>query len=81
MIIKIECFSVNEIFELGTGVNYSINELAKMFREAYPLKYIPKREGEMQTTLCDISSAKKQIGYNPTINLESYVKQWVVDNS
>ena len=76
-----QCSSANEILELGTGVNYSINELAKMFGEGYPLKYIPKREGEMQTTLCDISSAKKQIGYNPTINLESYVKQWVADNS
>ena len=68
------------IFELGTGVNYSINELAKMFGEKYPIDYIPKREGEMLTTLCDISEAKEKINYNPIQDLESYVNKWIQDN-
>ena len=70
----------NNIFELGTGMNHSINEVAKMFGENYPLKYLPKREGEMQTTLCDISNAQKKIGYSPAINLEDYIKNWIKAN-
>tara|TARA_Y100000996_G_scaffold24707_1_gene17744 strand:+ start:2171 stop:3043 length:873 start_codon:yes stop_codon:yes gene_type:complete len=68
------------IFELGTGVNYSINELARMFGEKYPIEYIPKRDGEMLTTLCNISEAKEKINYNPTQDLESYVNKWIQEN-
>ena len=40
-----------EEFELGSGVNYSINEL-DMFGKDYPKEYIPKRKGEYDKTLC-----------------------------
>ena len=73
--------SVGSIFELGTGINYSINELAKMFGEKYPIKYIAKRDGEMETTLCDISEAKEKINYNPEQDLENYVHEWIKENS
>lgn len=66
-----------DTFELGTGINYSINELAKMFGADYPINYIAKREGEMLTTLCDISEAKEKIQYNPKQDLEEYIKVWV----
>jgi len=65
------------IFELGTGINHSINELAKMFGDDYPVEYLPKREGEMHTTLCDISEAKEKIDYNPKQNLKKYIKDWI----
>lgn len=68
------------ILELGTGKNYSINELARMFGLKYPIKYIPERAGETRATLCDISEAKKYIGYNPTIKLEEYIRGWVKEN-
>lgn len=68
------------IFELGTGKNYSINELAKMFGENYPLTYLPEREGEMKTTLCDIFKAQEKIGYNPTKDLKEYINQWIREN-
>ena len=35
-------------YELGSGVNYSINELANMFGEDYPKEYIDERVGEKQ---------------------------------
>ena len=77
-LIRASEYSSNaDIFEFGTGKNYSINELATMFGEDYPIKYLPKREGEMQTTLCDISEAQEKIGYSPTRDLEEYVKQWI----
>ena len=72
--------SSGEVFELGTGKNYSINELAKMFGENYPIQYLPKREGEMDTTLCDISEAQEKIGYMPANDLQQYVENWLSEN-
>jgi UDP-glucose 4-epimerase len=46
-----------EIFELGTGVNYSINEVAKMFN-GHPTVTIPERSGEYDVTLADYSKAR-----------------------
>ena len=61
-----------DVVELGRGHNHSINELAEMFGCGFT--YIPKRPGEAEVTLCDTSVAKKDIGYNPKVNLEDYVK-------
>ena len=58
--------------ELGRGHNHSINELAEMFGCGYT--YIPKRPGEAEVTLCDTSVAKKDIGYEPKVNLDDYIK-------
>ena len=59
--------------ELGRGKNHSINDLAGMFGCGFT--YIPKRPGEAEVTLCDISLAKRDIGYEPKVNLEDYVKE------
>jgi nucleoside-diphosphate-sugar epimerase len=37
--------------------------------------YIPERPGEARETLCDTSLAKRDIGYEPKINLKDYVKE------
>jgi UDP-glucose 4-epimerase len=77
----ISCVGKNhkgEIFELGSGVNYSINELAKMFN--CKTKYIPQRPGEYDVTLCDYSKAEKQLGYKPKGDLKDYVKKWLEEN-
>jgi len=66
-----------EIFELGSGVNFSINELATLFGEDYPTKYIPAREGEYPVTLCDYSKASKMLGYKPVKSMELYVKEFL----
>jgi len=50
-----------------------------MFREDYPVEYIAKRDGEMRTTLCDISPAKQKINYKATIDLKKYIKNWIKD--
>ena len=63
-----------EFFELGRGKNYSINEVANMFGEEYPKKYISARKGEYPSTLADYSKAKKLLNYNPNHNLKEYLK-------
>ena len=64
-----------EEFELGRGINFSINELAEMFGENYPTKYIPARKGEYDVTLADYSKAEKMLGWKPFIDLEDYVNE------
>ena len=67
-----------EEFELGSGVNYSINEIAELFR--CETKYIPARSGEYDVTLCDYTKAKVDLGYQPKGNIKTYVKQWLEGN-
>ena len=62
-----------DYIELGRGENHSINELAKMFGCGHT--YIPERPGEARVTLCDISEAKENIGYEPKVNIGDYVKE------
>ena len=61
------------VYQLGTGKNYSINELAKMFSSN--IEYIPKRPGEAWTTLADIKDANEILGWSPSVSLEEYVKE------
>jgi UDP-glucose 4-epimerase len=64
-------------FELGRGVNHSINEVASYFGEDYPTEYIPKRNGEYDRTLCEDRNAHELLGWNPTINLDDYIRDFV----
>ena len=67
-----------DIVELGRGENHSINELAEMFSTEmypYPTRYIAERPGEARETLCDTSVAKKDIGYEPKVNLKDYIEE------
>jgi UDP-glucose 4-epimerase len=66
-----------EIFELGRGVNYSVNEVVDMFGKDYPREYIPKREGEYDVTLADYSHANDLLNWKPTRNIEDYIQAFV----
>jgi nucleoside-diphosphate-sugar epimerase len=61
-----------EIFNLGSGKNYSLNELSKLFD--HPVNYIPKRPGEALETLADISETQRLLNWKPTIFIEDYIK-------
>lgn len=62
-----------EIYNLGTGTNYSINEIAAMFSDN--TTYIPARAGEARITLADIS-ATQQFGYQPKQNITNYIESF-----
>lgn len=66
-----------EVFNLGTGKNYSIMELAKLF-EPQEIVFIPDRVGEAQTTLADISFTKEKLEWTPTIELSDYIKNFLL---
>jgi UDP-glucose 4-epimerase len=68
-----------EIFNLGTGKNHSINELADMF-EAEKV-HIPARPGEAWITLADIQKSIEELDYSPEMELEDYVMQWLKEKT
>ena len=69
-----------EIFELGTGKNYSIIEITEFFNQT-EVEYIPARDGEYDVTLADYSKANNILGWNPTKNLKEYIENVINDKS
>jgi UDP-glucose 4-epimerase len=63
------------IFELGRGENYSINEIANMFNK--PVIYKEDKPGEAQSTLCDYTLAKEVLEWEPKLNIEDYIKNYL----
>ncbi len=61
-------------FNLGTGTNYSVNELADAV--GGEKEYIGERKGEARTTLADNSAAKAQ-GWLPTIDIQDWIHDQV----
>jgi len=62
-----------EIFELGRGKNYSINEIADMFGKGYPRTNLPSQPGEYDRTLADYSLAQDVLDWKPTVDIKDYI--------
>jgi len=62
------------MFQLGTGVNYSINQLASFFSDS--TIYIPPRPGEADITLADVEPISKSTSWRAIVNLQEYVTEW-----
>lgn len=61
-----------EVFNVGTGTNYSVLELAAMISDY--TKMIEPRRGEAYITLANIDKTKKVFTWRPTKNLEEYIR-------
>jgi nucleoside-diphosphate-sugar epimerase len=64
--------SVAGTYNIGTGKNVSINELAEMFN--LKKRYVERRNGDAEITLADISETISNLGWNPTIDLLSGIR-------
>ena len=63
------------IYNVGTGVNYSMNELAEMIGDkGYEIKNIPPRPAEVKETLADITDTKRDLSWEPKRKLERMIK-------
>ena len=67
--------ALGEVFNIGTGKNYSVNEIADMIDNKQI--NIPPRQGEAKTTLADISKIKNLIGWEPTVDIQDWINQQV----
>ena len=63
-----------QAYELGRGVNFSINELSEMFGQT-EVEYIPARKGEYPFTLADYTKANQELGWTPTLNIKDYISE------
>ena len=61
-----------EVFNIGTGESYTILWIAEAI--GGDLTYLPARNGESRHTLADNCKARDILGWKPTKNLESYIK-------
>lgn len=63
------------VFNIGTGVNYSINEIVQMINHKYI--HIDARIGESRMTLADNNKSKSILGWQPTVNLKEYIEKYM----
>jgi UDP-glucose 4-epimerase len=62
-----------EVYNVGSGENISILEIAKIISDNYI--HIPPREGEARTTLANIDKAKKTFGWEPKTKVEEWIRK------
>lgn len=65
--------SLGEIFNIGFGKYYSVNEVAELI--CGPIEKIPRRLGEYLLTWADNSKARKTLGWEPKISLEQGIAE------
>lgn len=73
MIAAVKSNQVGEVFNVGSGGTNSVNTLVKLL--GGEVVYIPKRPGEPDKTLADISKIKKILRWQPKISFEEGVKK------
>jgi UDP-glucose 4-epimerase len=62
------------IYNIGSGKNYSVNEIAAIFGDE--VENIGVRKGEARNTLADISQAKSR-GWEPTVDVKDWVNEQI----
>ena len=60
-----------EVYNVGTGKNFSVNEIAEMFQ--HPKTYIAPRPGEARVSLANNQKIRNTFGWTPTHDLEKWV--------
>jgi len=62
-----------QFFNVGTGINYSVNQIANFISNN--TVNIPERIGEARETLANIDKAKDVFGWEPKITLEQWFNE------
>ena len=62
----------NQIFNVGTGQNNSVLDIAKFINTEY--KFIPARLGEARETLADNTKIKALLGWEPTVSFLEWLR-------
>jgi UDP-glucose 4-epimerase len=70
-----------EIFNIGTGIENSINELyeilSKLLKTKIKPKYAPEKPGDLKRSCLDISLAKRELKWEPNFDLEKGLKKTI----
>ncbi|QGK70792.1 NAD-dependent epimerase/dehydratase family protein [Allosaccharopolyspora coralli] len=58
---------------IGSGESISVTQLIEAVRaatgEPLPVEHVPAKQGEMPAVIVDVSTAKRELGYTPTMGL------------
>lgn len=72
--------AIGEIFNIGTGTNYSVMDLVYMIGGENPsFQYIPQRPGEARHTLADCTKSNQMLDWKSVVTLESWLN--VMENT
>ena len=65
-----------DAWELGTGVNYSINEVYQMFKEKFSAEsiFIPEQPGNYRKTLRENDDTCERLNWKPEDRLRDYIQ-------
>ena len=62
-----------EVYNIGTGKNFSVNEIAEMFM--HEKTYIAPRPGEARVSLANNQKMRNTFGWTPTHDLEKWISE------
>jgi UDP-glucose 4-epimerase len=73
--VGVSCEKHEDAWEFGTGFNYSINEVSRLFIEKFEcdVKYIPNQKGNYQETLRENGDALDRLNWKPKDKLKQYI--------
>jgi UDP-glucose 4-epimerase len=61
-------------YNIGSGKNYSVNEICDLIDPNHPREYLPARK-EPPVTLADNENAKNGLAWKPTMTVEQWIKE------
>ena len=76
--IALKDINHNDAWELGTGINYSINELFKYFKDKFDVKSIniPDQPGNYRQTLRENDDSLKLLDWKPMDRLKEHINSF-----
>ena len=66
-------YKFGQIYNVGTGINYSVNEIAQII--GGDVVHIAPRQGESKITLANINKIKEELNWEPKINLIDWLNK------
>ena len=69
----------NQEYQLGSGKDYSILEVAQMF--GGEIKHIESRPGDRKTGIANVQETNQKLGWIPKMNLENWIKNIILNKN
>lgn len=70
---EVDSEAFGQVYNIGTGNNYSINQIARMISNH--TTNIAPRPGETRLSLANIQKFRKTFGWEPTMKLDQWIKK------
>ena len=71
---EVDSEAFGEVYNIGTGTNYSINQIARMID--WPTTNIAPRPGEARISLANNQKMRKTFDWSPTVKLEDWIRKY-----